>query len=188
MDASEELREDIRYIRNIVDRPSFSPEEFVIALVWATVNLVGLSLYDLSLVAGGVFWLIALPTFGIGSGWYFERKQIERGELDKSLGKRHALHWTSIPIFLLMCNFVFLTQDYDPVLAGQLVVLVVGLVYYLGGVHFWRGYLFGGIGLASGLVWLAILDRFAWTLTGVVTFTALTVSAFVYRARYVRQS
>lgn len=175
--------DDLRFVSAALRRRrTFGPDEFVIAMLWAFVNLIGLSLYDVSIWAGGIFWFVALPVFGIGTAWWASKQERERGEADRELGRRHALHWTSIPIFLIASNFVVFPRM-DVQSAGQVVLLVVGLVYYLGGVHFWRGYQFAGIAVASGLVWLSTLDRFAWTVTGVLTFLALAGSAVFYRWR-----
>lgn len=174
---------DLAYVSDALRKRSFDRATYHVTLLWAIINLIGLSLYDVHVIAGGVFWAIALPTFGIGSGRWFERQQRKQGDIDRALGKKHAWHWTAIPIFLLLSNALFLTQEFSTVLAGQIVLLVVGLVYYLGGVHFWRGYRWGGIAIASGMVWLALLDQFAWTLTGLLTFAALAGVATIDRRR-----
>ncbi|MBI2426213.1 MAG: hypothetical protein HYV27_25540 [Candidatus Hydrogenedentes bacterium] len=174
--SSAELAQDLAYVRNAVHRHTLSRDDLAIALLWAIVNLIGLSLYDWSTRAGGLFWLTALPVFGAGTWFWAARRGLTQGEANRDLGQRHALHWTAIPIFLILANFVHL-RGFDPVLAGQIVLLIIGLVYYLGGVHFWRGYCFGGIALASGVIWLSLLDQWAWTLTGVLTFLGLAVPA-----------
>lgn len=175
---------NLAYVSDAMRKRSFDRAAYQISLIWAIVNLVGLSLYDVHVYAGGIFWLIALPAFGIGSGWWFEKQQRDQGEIDRAMGRKHAWHWTAIPIFLLLSNAMFLTNGFSAVMAGQVVLLVVGLVYYLGGVHFWRGYRWGGVALASGMIWLAVLPHFAWTLTGVLTFVALAGTATIDRRRY----
>lgn len=171
------IAEDLQYVRASIRRKTFSKPELLVALVWALINLVGLSLYDLSLAAGGIFWLIALPLFGIGTGVWAAHREKARGNIDRDLGRRHGLHWSSIPLFLLFANALFAHRGFDPVSAGQIVLIIVGLVYYLGGVHFWRGYLFAGIALASGAVWLLVLPSFPWTLTGILTCLAISICA-----------
>lgn len=173
--STDVMMEDLQYVKSILNRRGFNREEFVVALVWAVVNLVGLSLYDFSMFAGGVFWIVALPVFGIGTGVWAGRRQKEAGEINRELGRLHALHWTAIPIFLIACNTLFIGSPMNPQHVGQVVLLVIGLVYYLGGVHFWRGYMYGGLGMLSGMLWLAIIDSYPWTLTGVLTFLGLLI-------------
>ncbi|MBI2432613.1 MAG: hypothetical protein HYV26_07070 [Candidatus Hydrogenedentes bacterium] len=130
--------------------------------------------------------MIALPLFGIGTGIWAGKQQKKTGEINRELGRRHAWHWTVIPIFLVLANALFIGAPFDGDKVGQVVLLVVGLVYYLGGVYFWRGYWFGGLAIASGMFWLLILESYPWTLTGLLTFIALLVPAALDWRRHVR--
>lgn len=184
MESTSNVHDDLAYVQRALSKHSFGQSEYRITLVWAFVNLIGFSLYDVHMLAGGVFWMIALPVFGIGTGWWFERQKHDEGEIDKTQGVLHAWHWTTIPIFLFFANTLFLSQGFSMPLAGQIVLLIVGLVYYMGGVHFWWGYKWAGVAIASGMLWLVLLDRFAWTLTGVLTFIVLAGVATVDRRRH----
>ena len=186
-ESTNTVQENIEYVRSAVVRQDYDPAEFNIAIILTFVNLIGLSLYDWSYIAGGVFWIVALPVFGIGTGWYASRVTKNRGEIDRALGRRHALHWTSIPLFLFFSNIIIFTNRLPEEGIGQIMFLVIAMVYYLGGVHFWRGYLWAGLAMASGILWLALLDRFAFTLTGSLTFVVLAGSALRYRYRHAAQ-
>lgn len=178
MAASEATRElledDLHFVSNLVRQKKMDYADLVVALVWAVVILVGFSIYDFSILGGSIFWCIALPVFGIGTGLYASRKQKECGVIDRDLARRSTFHWTSIPIFLVVTNFMFINRGYQPELMGQAVLLVLALNYYLAGVHFWRGFLWTGLAMASGIVWLAVWDGYPWTLTGILTFLTLT--------------
>ncbi|MBI2432612.1 MAG: hypothetical protein HYV26_07065 [Candidatus Hydrogenedentes bacterium] len=51
-EITQPLAEDLHFVRHAIERSGFDNAEFTVACVWAVVNLVGLSLYDFSLLAG----------------------------------------------------------------------------------------------------------------------------------------
>jgi hypothetical protein len=59
---------------------------------------------------------------------------------------------------------------------GQLLILISGIVYYLGGVHFDRRWMAPGLVMMAGAVLLTFLPRGGWTLVGVLTFLSLVIS------------
>jgi hypothetical protein len=58
---------------------------------------------------------------------------------------------------------------------GQLIVVMIGLVYFLAGVHFDRNLLWLGPVLVAGGVLVGLVPRYGWTGLGVVIAAGLVI-------------
>ena len=105
-----------------------------------------------------------------------------RGDYDRATGVRFGLHWSSIfygaiPVVCLAFAGKINGQE-----AGQLLILISGLVYFLAGVHFDRRWMLSGIVMIFGAALLTYVTRYGWTTLGVLLFIALTVGFSRYAA------
>jgi hypothetical protein len=90
------------------------------------------------------------------------------------------LHWGAG--ILLAVESAFALAAVIPDLRGshgaQVLVVMIGIVYFLAGVHFERHYLWLGPVVIAGGVLVGFVPRFGWTALGAVIAIGLVVPTF----------
>src|SRR5213080_3471027 len=87
-------------------------------------------------IAIPVLWAVVAPVVGMLSGWlgiYAERSAGVQS--DRMHRGRQALHWLTILAGFIAVVVITTTHGLDGRLAGQLMTLIFGIVYFLGGLH-----------------------------------------------------
>lgn len=173
-----QLQEDLRFVREAVARREAAVRRPVaIYWVWAVYVLVGYSLIDLAPRYCGWFFLIAGVVGGIISAIIGRRAERRIGEQDREAGRRVTLHW--ILGILLAIAGTFGLAALIPALRGpagsQVLVVMIGVVYFLAGVHFDRNFLWLGPVLVAGGILVGLFPRYGWTGLGVVIALGLVV-------------
>lgn len=141
-----QLQSDLSYLKNVVRRKEGQTSHSIsIPLLWAAINLVGWSLYDFSITGANRFWMVAVPIGMLLSFALGYRHSRTHGELDPQLGKLNLWHWMTIPVAATALGFVLGPLNLPHPALLQCLLLVIGLVYLLGGVHLDRTFLPGGI-------------------------------------------
>ena len=179
------VEEDLQYVKESLRRWGAHEDQAWVLALWGILILVGFSLVDFAPLAAGIFWVFVVPVGGIGT-WVVCKRRAERaGERDRKEGRRHALHWAGLGVFLLISNFLFISGHLQYEGGGQLVLLLVAFAYYLAGVHLDRMWMPAGLIMAAGVVALAFTQTYAWTLIGVTVCIALVGGAVLKRRRHV---
>jgi hypothetical protein len=187
MTRLEQVQEDLSYIREAVARRTERRNKGeTIYLIWAAYVLIGYVLIDVNPVAAGVFFVIGSIPAAALSWWLGRRARLQSGEIDHDVERRSSLHW--IGGFLLCCFASFGLAAVIPPLrnmffGSQVFLAMVGLLYFLHGVHFDRHFLWLGPLLIVGSVVVGMIPVFPWTCLGLVISAGLCVPYLLARRK-----
>src|SRR5947208_2975225 len=139
MSNTQQIRDDLQYVREVVARRERTVDRPVlIYYVWAVYVLVGYSLIDFAPAYSGWFFLFGGIVGGVLSGIIGRNMSRRRGEVDGE-GRRAALHWMAGIVLAIAAAAAMaaVIPEFRAVrsgqLVGQMVVVMIGLVYFLGG-------------------------------------------------------
>jgi hypothetical protein len=184
MTQSEQIRDDLHFVRNAVARRgSLDRTPALIPVIWGAFILASFAMLDFWRT--GAMWMFAVvaPLLGIASwliGWAHARRV---GERDHRAALTQAMHWGSIFIAMLVLCAIAAAhhQRFGGEAIGQVATLIVGLVYFLAGVHLDRRWMISGLLLLGGAAVVTWIPRYAWTSLGVIVFLALVIPALLVR-------
>lgn len=179
MPATTDVRDDLGYVRDVVDRSERGAFPSAIAYLWAAIGLVGFSLIDFAPERVGLYWMIASPVGFVLSAWLGWRQARGVGQESAREGRRHMLHWGALlaAIFLLVPLMLKGTLTGEAI--AQVVLLMVSLSYFLAGIHLVPALRWAALAMAIGYVVTVTIDAFAWTALGVLFAVGLVISARV---------
>ena len=177
MSETQQTAQDLAFLRDVVRRSESDPPVSVATgFMWAAIVLAGCLLNDLIPQYCWIFW-ITVPLVGLFiSGMLGKRAALDAGMRDAGERSRHAMHWSivfwaGLPIVLLLFR-----HQIDGWTMGQLLMLLGGVMYFLGGVHLERNYLLPGGALIVSAAILSFRFPFIWTTCGVIVAATLIVS------------
>lgn len=180
-----QLQEDLGYVRQAVarrERPARPPA--AIYWVWAVYVLVGYCLIGFVPVAANWFLAIGGAAGGVASWFLGKRYALRQGQFDRAEIRRMCIHWLG-GILLAVAASIALTlviPELRGIHAGQIVVVMIGLVYFLAGAHWDRNLLWLGLVLvAGGIVVGRFPPRYGWPALGVVIFLGLVIPTLLPR-------
>lgn len=174
----QQVGEDLRFVRQAVARRQHPRPLASIYYVWAVYVLVGYTLIDFApTTAANAFFAAAGIAGGLLS-WYLARRWAMRmGECDLTVARRSAMHWAGGIILAIAAAFGLATVI--PALrgpaVGQVVVVLIGMVYFLAGVHFDRNLLWLGPVFMAGGILVGFFPRYGWTALGAVIALGLVL-------------
>jgi len=178
MTETQRLQEDLQFVRSAVTkRDSPSPIPGAIMILWGIYVLVGYTMIDFNRAFASMFMGIGGIVGGIASmfigKWYAQRE----GQVNEDEGIRHALHWGSI-FLAIVAILVLVNVRRDQIsvngeIVGQLMAVVIGIIYFLGGVHFDRYLIWLGLLLIAGSIAISFMPRYGWTSLGVLISAGL---------------
>jgi hypothetical protein len=177
----EQFAQDLHFVREAVETSrAVHYRSMAIPLLWAVVILVGFTINNFGQLATvGLYWAIVSPIAGIASGWLGMRAERSAGvQSDRVHGSRQTLHWLTIFFGFFAVAAITASHGMDGRLAGQLMTLVFGIVYFLGGLHLDARFLFPGLAAIAGSAAIDHLGPYSWTIVGAVIAMALVASAF----------
>jgi hypothetical protein len=184
MTEIDQMRQDLSFVRQALGRRSRQNYgRGQIYLVWAVYSLVGFALMDVNPNYSSYFFLPGFVVAALLSRMVGKRAARATGEFDRDLVRRTMLHfWGGIWLAMLACvGMQILVPALRGVHGGQLCVVLLGLVYFLAGVHF-DGYflILGPIVMAGGLA-VGFIPHRPWTCLGVVIALGLSAPYFIWR-------
>ena len=177
MTKREELHADLSYVRGAVEKSEGSPSVRGIYLLWGLAILIGFPLADFAPGAVPLYWTIVGPVGFLASGFLGYRAGVKRGQHERSLGLRHALHWGGMMICIGLIIPLAATGVLDWTGLTRVILLVLALSYFLAGVHLDRPLMWAGLIMLGGYVLLFFVEVYAWTIIGVVLAAGLFLSA-----------
>jgi len=188
MSETNRIDNDIRYVRGLVSESDRSGSSSAIYFMWAAICLVGFPLADFAPQYVGIFWMIAGPLGGFASfalGW---RHSVRMGQMRRDVGVRHGLHWTGmmVAIFLVVPLGVTGTIAWSAV--HRIILLLLGLSYFLAGVHLDRPLLWVGLLMIVAYVALFFIQAYQWTIVGIAVAVALAVAGLAGGKKRVRET
>lgn len=184
MSDIQNIGNDLRFVREAVARRQRTEYPWAgLLVIWAVYVVVGYTLIDVAPRASGPFFAIAGFAGGILSWILGRRYALRQGEDDRSMAMRSMAHFFG-GIMLALAGTVGLATVIPALhgnTGGQVFVVMIGLVYFLWGVHYQRYFVFLGMVVMLGGVLVGLVPRFGWTGLGVVISLGLLVPALVHR-------
>lgn len=177
MSEAESIAADLRFVRDAVQRKDDDGGRtpLWIPFTWGLVALAGCVVNDFAPRYAWAFWGV-VPALAFLACWIIGgRAALAIGEYDRESGVRIGLHWSSIFYAAIPVVCLAFTGRIGGYVAGQLLILISGLVYFLAGVHFDRRWMPAGIVMMLGAAVLTFLTRYGWTALGVSLLLALVV-------------
>ncbi len=182
MSTANQIREDLQYVKGAVQRQNRGHMPFGIALVWAVFVLVGFAGLDIRPSWAAIFLLVGGPVAYLISSKIGYGSAQSAGTSSRTDMRRQMLHWGSL--FFAIAALVLLAVEgrLSGEVFGQVIVIMVGLVHFLAGVHF-QMRLFQWLGplMMAGAVALTYIDRWGWTTLGVLVAAGILASSFTGR-------
>lgn len=176
--ATNQIESDLGYVRDLVKRSERRPTPTVIYLLWAAIILVGFALVDLAPGKTiGIFWMIAAPAGSIISALLGHRAGKSRGQIDRRVGIRHALHWSGMLIAIALAILLPATGSIPGSEIARVILLIVAFGWWTAGVHFDRVFMWLGGVMMVGFIGTFVLSRYAWTALGLLLAVALIIVA-----------
>ena len=169
MSDVKQLQDDLHFVRGAVarrERADYAPPG--IMYVWVVYILVGYTLMDFRTQFAGPFFALGGIVGGILSailGRMYSRKV---GEHDTTTYFRALLHFGG-GITVAAAGSLALRAFIGPISemqVAQVFVVMIGLVYFLWGVHYQRYFMFLGPVVMAGGVLVGQIHHFGWTLLG----------------------
>lgn len=183
MSTTTELRDDLNFVAGALRR-NRSPGVPAILLLWALLIPIGFSLADFAPRSVGLFWLVAGPGGALLSFWLGHSAARATGMVDRSIGRRHGLHWLTLGIAYALFAATIATGRMDATATAPIWLLLTAMAYAMGGAHMEdsRGLLPAGAIMFAGYAALAWLPLpYPWTATGLIVSLALVVAALKSR-------
>ena len=174
MSQVQQLGDDLNYVRQAVTRREKS-QHIPTPVAWmvAIYVVVGYTLLDIHPGWAGIFFAVGGLAMG-AIGWMFGRRaSVQTGEYDRAEVRKSWLHWGSILLAVIGVMALSMARGIEGQVVGQFVALTIGLIYFLGGVHFDRNFLWLGPLLMAGAVAITYVPHYGWTALGVLVALGL---------------
>ena len=169
--------EDLGYVREVVQRSERDDTPRAIWYLWAAIGGVGFALIDFRPQSVGLFWAVAAPLGFVASIWLGWRHGRALGQESRREGRAHMLHWGGMGGAIALLVFFAARGHLAGEEIAQAILLVVGLGYFLAGVHMAQPLLWVGLLLAISFLAVEFIDGYVWTAVGVVLALALVITA-----------
>jgi len=153
MSEVQQIREDLQFVRNAVARRERTDTRAPLILyLWAAYIVIGYTLMDFRIQYAGLFFGIGGMVGGILS-WIIGRSYSRSsGEIDRASAFKATLPFGGG--IMIACFFTIMLTMQIETLRGtrgsQVFVVMIGLVYFLWGVHYQRYFIFLGLVVMAG--------------------------------------
>lgn len=179
MNAVNELRDDLSYVSAAVKRTRSAGVPSIM-LLWAVLTPIGFGLADFAPQWCGMYWLIAGPAGGMLSMYLANVAAKSAGLVDKSLGRRHGLHWITMFAAYGLVAASALSGHMGGFALAPMFLLLTAVAYTLGGIHLEdsKALLPAGLIMFIGYVvleWAPV--PYPWTITGLIVSASLVTAA-----------
>jgi hypothetical protein len=185
MPDDKQVREDLRYVRAVVDRAEGVDNPASIYFLWALISFFGYAIIDFEPEKTGFYWMIAGPVGGILSGVLGARSARRAGQISDRGGRSDFLHWTGLfgAIFLLIPLAAMQRLPTDDL--PRVILLFVALAYWTAGVHVDRRMLPLGAVMGALYVFTLLAHElpYVWTLTATGLAASLAATGLFAAAR-----
>ena len=169
MSDTNQLQQDLHYVRQAVDRAEGAPPyRTAIYWIWALYVLIGYPLIDLAPRYAGPFFMVGTVVCLAATVILAHRFKKVSGVRTKR--DRSGLFWVGGAILIIFCSagISIVIPHMNGQVCGQITVILVGLFYFLGGVHYDRNFLWLGPILCACGVFVGLVPHYGWTALGVV--------------------
>jgi hypothetical protein len=135
MSDERNVREDLGYVRAVVERAESVDSPASIYFLWALISFFGYAIIDFAPEKTGLYWMVAGPLGGIASGVLGSRGQRRAGQVSNQEGLIEFLHWMGLFVGILALIPLVVTGRLDAPELPRVILLLVGLAYWTAGVH-----------------------------------------------------
>ncbi len=175
--TNSKIESDIEYVKDLVSKSDNSASPSSIYVLWAVLIAAGFSMIDFAPRWVWVFWMIAGPVGGMFSGYLGCKAGANKGQMDREIGIKHALHWSGMLVFIFLAVLLGILGIVQGVVISQIILLIVALGWWTAGVHFDRNFLWLAGMMALGFLGTLFLDKYAWTTMGALLGVTLIIIA-----------
>ena len=181
----QQLSDDLHFVRHAVEaRHEVNPVEARLVYgYWAIYVLVGYFLIDVAPNVAGWFFMIGGVVGGFVSSAIGKRAAAKYGEVSNVEKRRSTLHWAvglPLAIFSALALAVVIPALRGPA-GSQVLLVMIGLVYYFWGVYVDRNFLWLGPVLIVGGLVVRFIPVYPWTCVGAVIALGLIVPPLLKR-------
>jgi hypothetical protein len=181
MSEMRNIAEDLKFVRDaVVRRERTGRGPAALAYLWAGYVLIGYGLLDFHRTGAAIFFAVGGFVGGILS-WQIGKRYVQQsGECDRAGGRRAMIHFAG-GILLAWIFCIALAATIEPLRGSkgsQVFVVMIGIIYFLWGVHEDPYYLFLGPVLMVGGVLVGLLPHYGWTTLGAVIAFGLIAPTF----------
>jgi hypothetical protein len=167
---------DLEFVRAAVKRGAVEAGSPGTYFLWAAITLVGFALNDWRPQASGAYWMVAGPGGAVISYVLGGRWARRVGQASSEIGTLHAIHWAGFMAMILLLVPLVLTGQLTHAGLPRVILLLVALAYLTAGNYLdrrlrWLAFVVVG---CYGLTFA--LDRWAWTVSGVVLALCLAAT------------
>jgi hypothetical protein len=180
-----ELKSDLGYVRDVVDRAEQMASPSSVYFLWAAIVLVGWPLNDFVPKLAGPYWVVMGPLGGVLSAVIGARWGRRVGQGSRQLGVRHWLHWGAMLAAILLILPLHLTGQLSITAYLRLILLMVALAYFTAGLYLARPMLWIGLVVAACYGASFFVTAYLWTGAGLAVAASLAVAGVV-GARHAR--
>lgn len=171
-----QLNDDLRYVRGAVERAERHAVPASLYFFWAVVGPIGFALVDFRPEWVPLYWIIAGPAgFVISAvlGWRHGRRL---GQYSAGGGERHLLHWGGMLGAIALAVLMNVNGLISGQALGPAILLILALSYFEAGVHIDRTFLWLGLLMAAGYVFVIFTTAYAWTIVGLIVAVAFAAA------------
>ena len=178
MQPTQKFEEDVAFVREAVEkRDRRQYNSIAIAVLWAIILTAGYIINDFRPEVSRLFWPIAASIGFLISIWIGVRAKRVEGIAKRSDEAKHVLHWISLFFTTTAIAFIALRHGLDGWVMGQFMTLIVGVTWYLGGLHLDRRFLLPGVVSIVSAPAVDYLAPYPWTMAGLAIVASLIISA-----------
>jgi len=185
MAEMKQVKSDIGYVREVLQASERVWAPAAVYYLWAALVLVGFSLRDFAPGVVGLYWAIAAPLGAVLSAFLSWCDSQRRGQVRRDVGIRSGLHWIGMMVAIFSAAALGVTGAIPQQEMGRVILLIIALAHFLGGVHLDRTMLWVGLLMMAGYLALFFIPAYVWTILGILVAVALIVTGLMQRRKNV---
>ncbi len=170
------IRDDLRFVRDAVERSDQRPASLLSRILWSTYCLVGFVLLDFRPEIGGLFLLIGLPVAGLiewlAAIWGHRKQQQRMTSTDSREFLQLLAFILAVGVVVVLAFRGHLSNGYS---LGQMILVLVGFYFSSVGIWAparlrvgWNAPLVLGLCLMGSAILVSFFSRGVWTALGVL--------------------
>jgi hypothetical protein len=169
MSDTNQLQQDLHYVREVVTRAEHSPlGRAAIYWIWALYVLIGYPLKDFAPRYSGPFFLLGIIVCVAAT--IFIKRRYNRSAGVRQKRDQSGLFWWGGMLLIIFCTIgiSIVVPHITGQASGQITVILVGFYYFLAGVHYDRNFLWLGPILCVCGILVGFVPHYGWTALGIV--------------------
>jgi len=185
MSEENRIRDDLHYVRSVVDRAGRARNPAAIYFLWAVISFFGYAIIDYDPEKTGAYWAVAGPLGGVLSAILGIRGARRAGQVSEREGVQELLHWSGLFVAILLLVPFVMRGHSPPEELPRIILLLVALAYWTSGVHRDRRLLPVAGAMAALFLFSVVAPDtpWLWTITGAAMAGSLGAAGAIAAAR-----